>query len=135
MWIFFFQYKDIALDKKSFQINMFWISPQKYMLWVLIKNISMRHSYWGKYQYFFHYKNKSIQMYWKLYHQKMKIIRWKTDISHISTQNIDCGYSLELPQWGSSNEYPQSMFLSRNKKNNTCIYPCKPQFYQIKVEF
>ena len=28
----------------------------------------------------------------------------------ISVQNIDCGYSLELPQQGSSNEYPQSMF-------------------------
>ena len=25
-------------------------------------------------------------------------------------KNIDCGYSLEPPQWGSSNEYPQSMF-------------------------
>ena len=24
--------------------------------------------------------------------------------------NIDCGYLLELPRWGSSNEYPQSMF-------------------------
>ena len=35
----------------------------------------------------------------------------------ISAQNIDCGYSLELPQRGGSNEYPQSMFLSRNKKN------------------
>ena len=25
-------------------------------------------------------------------------------------QNIDCGYSLEPPRRGSSNEYPQSMF-------------------------
>ena len=25
-------------------------------------------------------------------------------------ENIDCGYSLETPQWGSSNKYPQSMF-------------------------
>ena len=33
-----------------------------------------------------------------------------SDIFHISAQNIDCGYSLELPQRGSSNEYPQSMF-------------------------
>ena len=52
---------------------------------------------------------------------------------HISAQNRDCGYSLELPWWGSSNEYPQSMFLSRNKKNN--VYPCKPQFYYKKVGF
>ena len=48
-------------------------------------------------------------------------------------KNIDCGYSLEPACRGSSNEYPQSMFLSRNKKNN--VYPCKPQFYYIKVEF
>ena len=34
---------------------------------------------------------------------------------------------------GGSNEYPQSMFLSRNKKNN--VYPCKPQFYYMKVGF
>ena len=51
---------------------------------------------------------------------------------HISDQNIDCGYSLE-PRRGGSNEYPQSMFLSRNKKTN--VYPCKPQFYYIKVGF
>ena len=56
-----------------------------------------------------------------------------SDIFQISVQNIDCGYSLELSHWGSSNGYPQSMFLSRNKKNNR--YPCKPQFYYIKVGF
>ena len=28
----------------------------------------------------------------------------------ISAQNIDCGYSLEPPHGGGSNEYPQSMF-------------------------
>ena len=32
---------------------------------------------------------------------------------------------------GGFNEYPHSMFSSRNKKNN--VYPCKPQFYNIKV--
>ena len=52
---------------------------------------------------------------------------------HISAQNIDCGYSLEPPQQGGSNEYPQSMFLTKNKKNN--VYPCKPQFYYIEVGF
>ena len=25
-------------------------------------------------------------------------------------KNIDCGYPLEPPRWGGSNEYPQSMF-------------------------
>ena len=52
----------------------------------------------------------------------------------MSAQNIDCVYSLEPPRRGGSNEYPQSMFLSRiYKKNN--VYPCKPQFYYIKVGF
>ena len=54
-------------------------------------------------------------------------------VFQISAQNIDCWYSLEPPLRGSSNEYPQSMFLSRNKKNN--VYPCKPQFFYIKVAF
>ena len=56
-----------------------------------------------------------------------------SDIFHIFSQNIDCGYSLEPPHRGSSNEYPQSMFLSRNKKSN--VYPFKPQFYYIKMGF
>ena len=56
-----------------------------------------------------------------------------SNIFHISAQNIDFGYSLEPPRRGGSNEYPQSMFLSRNKKTN--VYPCKPQFYYIKVGF
>ena len=56
-----------------------------------------------------------------------------SDIFHISAKKIDCGYSLEPPSRGGSNEYPQSMFLSRNKKNN--VYPYKPQFYYIKVGF
>ena len=56
-----------------------------------------------------------------------------SDFFHISAQNIYCGYSLEPPRRGGSNEYPQSMFLGRNKKNK--VYPCKPQFYYIKVGF
>ena len=42
-----------------------------------------------------------------------------SDIFHISAQNIDCAYSLEPPR-------PQSMSLSRNKKNN--VYPVNPNF-------
>ena len=32
------------------------------------------------------------------------------DIFLIFAQNIDCGYTLEPPRRGGSNEYPQSMF-------------------------
>ena len=66
--------------------------------------------------------------------KKLKIFRKKknSDIFHISAQNIDCGFSLEPLRRGGSNDYPQSVFFySRNKKNN--VYPCKPQFYYIKV--
>ena len=34
-------------------------------------------------------------------------------------KNICCGYSLEAPHRGTSNEYPQHMFSWRNKKNIT----------------
>ena len=78
-----------------------------------------------------HYENTPIQIYWKFYHQKFS--DKNADIFHISAQNKDCGYSLEPHRRGGSNEYPQSMFLSRNKKDN--VYPCKPQFYYIKVGF
>ena len=63
----------------------------------------------------------------------MKVSDKNSDIFHISAQNTDCVYLLELPRRGGSNKYPQSMFLKKNKKNN--VYPCKPQFYSIKVEF
>ena len=36
------------------------------------------------------------------------------DILNIFAQNIDCGYTLEPPRQGGSNEYPQSMFWSKN---------------------
>ena len=52
---------------------------------------------------------------------------------HNSAQNINCGYSLEPPRRGGSKEYPQSMILSRSKRINA--YPCKSQFYCIKVGF
>ena len=46
------------------------------------------------------------------------------DIFLIFAQNIDCGYMLEPPRRGGSNEYPQSMFWSKNKKiRYTPAYP------------
>ena len=43
----------------------------------------------------------------------------------IFAQNIDCGYMLEPPR-GGSNEYPQSMFWSKSKKNR--YTPALPSF-------
>ena len=39
-----------------------------------------------------------------------------SNIFHISAQNIDCGYSLEPPRRGGSNEYPQSIFRAERRK-------------------
>ena len=58
--------------------------------------------------------------------KKRKFSDKNSNIFHISAQNIDCGYSLELPQRGSSNKYPQPMCLSRNKK--IMYIPVNPSF-------
>ena len=44
----------------------------------------------------------------------MIILRYNVLFLH---KYICCGYSLEVPWQGTSNEYPQHMFLWRNKKN------------------
>ena len=59
---------------------------------------------------------------WKFSDKKKK----NSAIFYISAQNIDCGYSLEPPRRGGSNEYPQSMILSRNKK--IMYSPVNPSF-------
>ena len=46
------------------------------------------------------------------------------DMFNIFAQNIDCGYTLEPHRRGGSNEYPLSMFWSKNKKNRyNLAYP------------
>ena len=69
-----------------------------------------------------------IQIYRNFHLQKLKISDKKiTDIFHISAQYTDCGYSLEPPRRGGSNEYPQSIFLSKNKKK-IMYTPVNPSF-------
>ena len=50
----------------------------------------------------------------------------KSDIFHISSLNIDCGFSLEPPRRGGSNVYPQSMFF--NKVRKIMHTPVNPSF-------
>ena len=53
----------------------------------------------------------------KILPPKNEIFQIKNDdIFYTSAQNIDCGYSLEPPRRGGSNEYPQSMFWAEIKK-------------------
>ena len=76
----------------------------------------------------YHYENTPIQIYWKFYHEKnkWKFSNKKSDIFHISAQNIDCGYSLEPSRRGGSYEYPQSMFLAEIRK--IIFTPVNPSF-------
>ena len=67
---------------------------------------------------------------WMQYKEIFKVVKNEHfqlknfDIFLIFAENIDCGYTLEPPRRGSSNEYPQSMFWSKNKKNGyTPAYP------------
>ena len=50
----------------------------------------------------------------------------------ISAQNIDCGYSLEPPHRGGSNEYPQSMFCAEIWKISE-IFIWKFSFFDGKI--
>ena len=70
-----------------------------------------------------YYENMTVQYTEKILFVKMKKKKkekknhWKNfEIFLIFAQNIDCGL-LEPPCQGVSNEYPQSMFWSKNKKN------------------
>ena len=137
--LFFFSAKNIDIFAISSEKQMFWYSL-KTPCWCKSTGFRQHMFYWRNTK-----KKLSRQAYSlrnHAYSNILKILSQKkkenfqiknSDIFHVSAQNIACGYSLELPQWGGSNEYPQSMFLSRNKKNN--VYPCKPQFYYIKVGF
>ena len=63
-----------------------------------------------------HYENTPMQYTVIFKVVKNKNFKWKIlDIFLIFAQNIDCGYMLEPPRKGGSNEYPQSMFWSKNK--------------------
>ena len=49
-----------------------------------------------------------------------------SDNFHVSAQNTDCGYSLERPRGGGSNDYQQSMFWSEIRK--IMYTPVNPSF-------
>ena len=51
----------------------------------------------------------------------------------ISAQNIECGYSLEPPRRGGSNEYPQSMFWAEISVKNIRVFLSENhQFLEVK---
>ena len=106
--------------------------PQFVMIfdvWLLIKseNCFQKCSIYWHSQNKMHYANTPMQ-YTAIFHGcknvhfQMKMF----NIFLIFAQNIDCGYTLEPPQRGGSNEYPQSMFWSKNKKK--MYTPVNPSF-------
>ena len=107
----------IALDKTFYFTKKYWL------VWSLTIQSTLFITKTRLFKYIVNFNSKKTEIF------QMK----NSDIFHIIVQNIDCWYSLEPPRRGGSNGYPQSMFSSRNKKNN--VYPCKPQFYCIKVGF
>ena len=81
-----------------------------------------------------HYENTPIQIYRKFHLQKTENFQIKnSNIFHISAQNIDCGYSLELPRRGGSKEYHNQCFLAEIWK--IMYTPVNPSFFYIKVGF
>ena len=59
-----------------------------------------------------HYANMPMQYSLIFHGRKNGNFQMKNcDVFVMFAQNIDCGYTLEPPQLGGSNEYPQSMFL------------------------
>ena len=77
-----------------------------------------------------HYENSPMQYTDNFFSCKNGKFYWKKiDILNIFAQNIDCGYRLELPRQGGSNEYPLSLLGIKNK--NVAI----PQFHNIKLGF
>ena len=99
-----------------------WKYPDQLHLLISVFIVRLYNSFYNISAY--HYENTPIQIYCKFHLKKQKIFGWKTLIFFtFLLENIDCG----------THEYPQSMFSSKNKKNN--VYPCKPQFYYVKVGF
>ena len=123
--------------------NVFFFSFKYYLHWISLRYLEIELKALVTSTWFSSYRDniKCLSLRKNAYSNILKILPSKnenfqiknSDIFHISAQNIDCGYSLEPHRRGGSNEYPQSMLLSRNKKNN--VYPCKPRFYYTKVGF
>ena len=74
-----------------------------------------------------HYAKTPIQIYIENFTIKTKNFQMKySDIFHVSAQNIDCGYSLEPPRRGGSNEYPRYMFSCKTRQ--IMYAPVNPSF-------
>ena len=116
-------------DRHSRALVVHWSNVSVHFLWILsmCKLRPIIHKLIISQSVLCHYENTPIQIYRKFHLQKLTF----------SEKKKLCYFSYFCSRYrlrrGGSNEYPQSMFLSKTKKNN--VNPCKPQFYYIKVGF
>ena len=78
-------------------------------------------------QFYFTLRKRAYSNILKILQPKNENFQIKNSyILHISDQNIYCGYSLEPPGRGGSNEYPKSMILAEIRK--IMYFPVNPSF-------
>ena len=86
-----------------------------------------------------HYENTSVQIGTKIPPPKTKNVQIKKSVFFFSyfCSKHRLWIPIRTASRGSSNEYPQSIFLQRNKSRNNKnnVYPFKPQFYYKEVGF
>ena len=70
--------------------------------------------------------------YTPLLYSKTVVYRGIHNFFLFQLKNIDCGYSLEPPRRGGSNEYPQSMFWAEIRKISDFFLPKKFPFLVVK---
>ena len=74
-------------------------------------------------------KTRLFKIYWKFHHQKLKVFWYKFWYFPYFCSKHRLWVSLEPPLTSAHNIW----FWAEIRKNN--VYPCKPQFYYIKVGF
>ena len=84
--------------------------PTKTQIWGSI------HAVWSEYSLFAWRKHAYLNILKFLQPKKENFQMKNFTISHNSAQNIDCGYSLEPPRRGGSNEYPNLCFEQKYEK-------------------
>ena len=80
----------------------------------------------------FKFEQAHFLSHWEFYQKKKKRENFQINKTLIFFIFLLKTYIVDTRR-GGSNEYPQYMFLGKNRKNN--VHPCKPQFYYIKVGF
>ena len=105
----------------------------KFLLFYAVR--SLLRKFCGTMQYMmisYHYENMHIHIYWNFFHQKLKIFTLKILIffSYFCPKHRSWWF-VRTASMRRFQCVPIIHVFSRNKKNK--VYPCKPQFYYIKV--